>query len=840
MAEEAAGPAKKRRRRDEPAADPEAPAPDPDPATKKKAKRPKTCHSFEDIICSLLRIEADEQRARRKAKVKAKAKTDEGEESPVPAASATDAVEEDVPDAAEPPKEKKKRKVKSSHAVAQNEPSDIPKASVADDEAASPRHIDQAEDTAQSSQTTPAASGSSPADSARLLRYAAAMNWDADVRKELTKILAGKEPAKPGLRVAYRRRPPASPVPAAEQKPAAVAAAKFRAQPKEYTAVDAAALKGPKPLAEKVAARQAKKRSIHLRELMLFNCPDGITEGEVANHYASLGPNTISKISFAFNKEPGQEASFLGYGRVRFLTAALAEQAARLPPPEVAGQQLRIAYDPLCRVLGKYKRLKLQKDDDYWKRLQGIGEDALAGGRWTMERMAAHPIHKNLSTHLRRIHRTERETAAQLGSTVVDFEGGMLPPLFGFQEVDFGAAVNDRLQELFEAPMPIQGFAWPAILTGRDCIGLAETGSGKTLAYLLPARTHLQYHLEQRAGEGPIVLVVVPSRELAQQIADQFEAWRLDLPYTTGAVTGGKPPEDIQAALKCDVVVATPARLLKALHDRAVDLSRVSFAVLDEADHLLDLGFAVQVATICSQLRPDRQTCMFSATWLRDIRELAKQVLIHPLKVTINEVSTGLANPNIQQNVIVVARPTQKRRALRELLERIRQPDVAITRMIIFAEHRHRVSKVVRLLQPLYSGVLPYTADLEQEQREKHLSAFRADPHGVLVCTNVAAHGLDIKDVAFVVNYDLPAEISQYVHRIGRTGRAGRPGTAYSLYHPDTDWPIVRQLIRCIRLAGQEVPAELYGFAKQTGAKKEARKGHSSDGRVQWGTAQNG
>eukprot|EP00668_Euglena_longa_P012249 GGOE01014684.1.p1 GENE.GGOE01014684.1~~GGOE01014684.1.p1 ORF type:complete len:848 (-),score=267.26 GGOE01014684.1:41-2560(-) len=838
MSDDGAGHPKKRRRREEPA----DPSTTPAPSTP-KAKRPKRCHSFEDIICRLLAIEAEEQTARRRAKAKAKLK-------PKEALGEAPAGEEEVAEhdgTAEPPKSKK-RKAKpppqeaeadaavevnagaedhdgdSAHATARHPPTDAP----------------QPPATEPPTTTSSSCASSSSADPAQLLRYADNMKWDADVKRELAKILAGKEPSRPVLRVAYRRRAKAEQaVPVQEQKPAAAIAAKFRALPKTYTPLDPSVQKGPKPLAEKLAARHAKRRSIHLREVMLFGCPEGITEGDVANHYSSLGPNSISRINFAFTKAPGQETTFLGYGRIRFLTAALAEQAAKLPPPVVSGHLLRIAYDPLCRVLGKYKRLKLQKDDDYWKRLQGIGEGALPTAGWTTEKLEAQPIHKNLTTHLRRIDRTAKETTAQLGSTTVDFEGGMLPPMFEFREVDFGAAVNERLQELFRAPMPIQSYAWPAIMTGRDCIGLAETGSGKTLAYLLPARTHLQYQLAQRKAEGPIVLVVVPTRELAQQIAEQFVAWRLDLEYTTSAVTGGKLAEDVLTALKCDVVVATPARLLKALHQRDADLSRVSFVVLDEADHLLSLGFAVQVAALCAPLRPDRQTCMFSATWQRDIRELAKQVLSHPLKLTINAVSTGLANPNIQQNVIVVERHTQKRRVLKELLQKIRQPDVPITRTIIFAEHRHRVVKVVRLLKPFCNHVFPYTADLEQSERESHLSAFRDDPHGILVCTNVAAHGLDIKDVAFVVNYDLPADIAQYVHRIGRTGRAGRSGIAYSLFHPDTDWAVVRQLIRCIRLAGQEVPEELYGFAKQTSARREAQRLSAPDTKVQWGIAQN-
>jgi len=262
--------------------------------------------------------------------------------------------------------------------------------------------------------------------------------------------------------------------------------------------------------------------------------------------------------------------------------------------------------------------------------------------------------------------------------------------------------------------------------------------------------------------------------------------------------------------------VSTPGRLLRAVYGSGADLTGVSYLILDEADHLLHLGFALQVAALCSQIRPDRQACMFSATWMQDVRALAKQVLAHPLKVVVNDVASGLANPRIQQHVLVVDRPHHKLPCLRALLADLLLPDAAVTRTFIFVQRRRRVHSVAAALQKTYGGVGAYSADLPQDQREANLSAFRADPRGILVCTDVASHGLDVEDVRFVVNYDLPAEFTQYVHRIGRTARAGRSGAAYSLYHHATDWPLVRRLIRCIRTAGQPVPDQLYAFAKTT------------------------
>ena len=314
---------------------------------------------------------------------------------------------------------------------------------------------------------------------------------------------------------------------------------------------------------------------------------------------------------------------------------------------------------------------------------------------------------------------------------------------------------------------------------------------------------------------GPVVVTMVPSRELVQQVEQEFLSWRPSDQYGCCALMGGGLRRKQTRKAKSSFLVATPARLADFIQDKSVDVSHVTFFIIDEVDHMLHLGQSLQVAAVSAQIRPDRQTVMFCATLMKEVRDVASQVLHRPLKITINQVSTGLANHNVEQHIVYAGDECHKPSKLRGIVQEIKGAGHEITRMMIFCGSPEHAWLLADFLRKDYSGVLAYGSKLSQDERNQNIKAFREDPHAIMVCTNLAARGLDIKDVAFVLNYDLPWRIEKYVHRIGRSGRAGAKGVAYSLFNPSTDWRIVRQLIRCLNESGGSVaPPWLYEYAK--------------------------
>lgn len=345
-----------------------------------------------------------------------------------------------------------------------------------------------------------------------------------------------------------------------------------------------------------------------------------------------------------------------------------------------------------------------------------------------------------------------------------------------FYELDLSDEVLDALDAMnFDECTPIQEQSIPLALEGRDLIAVAQTGTGKTAAYLLPV-------IDSLAGGGypedAINCVVMsPTRELAQQIDRQMEGFSYYLPVNSLAIFGGTDGPEFarqQRGLKmgADVVIATPGRLLAHLQMGYVDLSRVSFFILDEADRMLDMGFYDDIMTIAKQLPPTCQTLMFSATMPPKIQRMAEAILKNPAEVKL-EVSRPAEN--IRQSAFVCYEG-QKTPILRSLFK-----TRANKRVIVFASSKLKVKELTRELRRAGVKAAEMHSDLEQSRRDEVMLDFRAGRIDILVATDIVARGIDIDDIAMVVNYDVPREAEDYVHRIGRTARAGAGGYAVTL-----------------------------------------------------------
>ncbi len=345
-----------------------------------------------------------------------------------------------------------------------------------------------------------------------------------------------------------------------------------------------------------------------------------------------------------------------------------------------------------------------------------------------------------------------------------------------FDELDLSYDILDALDAMrFDECTPIQEQAIPVILEGRDLIAVAQTGTGKTAAYLLPVIDRLADTPE--AKDYVNCIVMSPTRELAQQIDRQMEGFAYYVPVNSVAIYGGTDGAGFaqqQRGLKmgADVVIATPGRLLAHLQMGYVDLSRVSYFILDEADRMLDMGFYDDIMQIVKHLPKDRQTLMFSATMPPKIQQLAKAILNDPAEVKI---AVSRPTEKIDQSAFV-CHEGQKTGILKHLFRTAHSQ-----RVIIFSSSKIKVKELARELRRCKLKTGEMHSDLDQNVREEVLLDFRAGKIDVLVATDIVARGIDIDDIAMVVNYDVPREAEDYVHRIGRTARANADGKAVTL-----------------------------------------------------------
>ncbi|KAI5063784.1 hypothetical protein GOP47_0020454 [Adiantum capillus-veneris] len=348
------------------------------------------------------------------------------------------------------------------------------------------------------------------------------------------------------------------------------------------------------------------------------------------------------------------------------------------------------------------------------------------------------------------------------------------PPLMTFDEGNFPSEIIKELRAAgFTAPTPIQAQSWPIALQKRDIVAIAKTGSGKTLGYLLPAFLRL-LHIKGNSRAGPIVLVLAPTRELATQIQDEAVKFGRSSRITSTCVYGGAPkgPQLRDLERGADIVIATPGRLNDFLEAKKVSLRQVSYLVLDEADRMLDMGFEPQIRKIVKDVPSSRQTLMFTATWPKEVRKIAADLLVNAAHVNIGNADELTANKAITQHVEVV-QPFHKQRRLEEIL-RNQEPGAKV---IIFCSTKKMCDQLARSLSRGFRAVAIH-GDKSQSERDHVLAQFKAGRCPILVATDVAARGLDVKDIRVVINYDFPTGVEDYVHRIGRTGRAGATGRA--------------------------------------------------------------
>lgn len=390
--------------------------------------------------------------------------------------------------------------------------------------------------------------------------------------------------------------------------------------------------------------------------------------------------------------------------------------------------------------------------------------------------------------------------------------GANIPkPVVSFAESPFPSYVLDEIHRVgYKDPTSIQAQGWPMALSGRDMVGVAATGSGKTLAYLLPAIVHINAQDFLKPGDGPIVLVLAPTRELAVQIKEEADKFGRSSRIKNTCLYGGTPrgPQARDLDRGVEIVIATPGRLIDFLDSGRTNLRRVTYLVLDEADRMLDMGFEPQIRKIVSQIRPDRQTLLWSATWPKEVQGLARDFLREdPIQVYIGSLDIK-ASIHVTQQIEVVP-DAEKRNRLMQILAKVAEERA---RGIIFVETKRSADDITSLLRSNGFPALAIHGDKAQSERDWVLREFKDGNAPLLVATDVASRGLDIKDIKYVINYDFPKEIEDYVHRIGRTGRKTNEGynagTAISFFN-ESSAKLTNKLINILREANQEIPPEL-------------------------------
>jgi ATP-dependent RNA helicase RhlE len=368
--------------------------------------------------------------------------------------------------------------------------------------------------------------------------------------------------------------------------------------------------------------------------------------------------------------------------------------------------------------------------------------------------------------------------------------------------------------EGYTSPTPIQAQGIPAILSGSDVMGLAQTGTGKTAAFVLPLLHRIATQNLRADPKTCTSLILAPTRELASQIADSIRAYGQKMRHSATVVTGGvRPMPQIRALSRgVDIVVATPGRLIDHMQTGAVRLDRTTTIVLDEADHMLDLGFLPAIRQILASLPRERQTILLSATMPKPIRALANDFLHNPQEIAVAPASKPI--DRIEQKVLLIERDA-KRQALLDVLR-----GADMDRAIVFTRTKHGADKVTKQLEQAGLSASAIHGNKSQGQRQRTLDSFRAGRTPILVATDIAARGIDVDGVSHVVNYELPNVPEAYVHRIGRTARAGTSGIAVSFCDRE-ERPFLRDIERLI---GKTL-VERDDDGPSGGARKPARSG---------------
>ncbi|XP_076244219.1 ATP-dependent RNA helicase p62 isoform X1 [Calliopsis andreniformis] len=414
----------------------------------------------------------------------------------------------------------------------------------------------------------------------------------------------------------------------------------------------------------------------------------------------------------------------------------------------------------------------------------------------------------------------------------ITLKGDKIPnPIQHFEEGNFPDYVMQGIRKQgFNEPTAIQAQGWPIAMSGQNMVGIAQTGSGKTLGYILPAIVHINSQQPLNRGDGPIALILAPTRELAQQIqsvANDFGS----LSYVRNTCIFGGAPKGGQARdleRGVEICIATPGRLIDFLERGTTNLRRCTYLVLDEADRMLDMGFEPQIRKIIEQIRPDRQVLMWSATWPKEVRNLAEEYLTNYTQLNIGSLTLA-ANHNILQ-IVDVCQEHEKETKLGTLLQEIGNVNDDGGKTIIFVETKKKVENITRNIRRYGWPAVCMHGDKSQQERDHVLREFRNNKGSILVATDVAARGLDVDDVKYVINFDYPSSSEDYIHRIGRTGRSNCTGTSYAFFTPQNSRQ-AKDLINVLKEANQIVNPKLSELADRSG---------NYGGRNRWGYSNRG
>ncbi len=396
-----------------------------------------------------------------------------------------------------------------------------------------------------------------------------------------------------------------------------------------------------------------------------------------------------------------------------------------------------------------------------------------------------------------------------------------------FDELPLSDEVLDALWDMhFDECTPVQEKAIPVILDRHDVIACAQTGTGKTAAYILPLLTNLAF--DDHDPDKLNAIIMAPTRELAQQIDQQMEGFGFYVPFSSVAIYGGKDngawgTQVTGLQRGADIVIATPGRLLSQMNIYDIDFSGIKYFILDEADRMLDMGFYDDIMTIVRKLPKDRQTIMFSATMPPKIRQLAKTIMNHPVEVQI-----------------AVSRPPETIHQMHEFVDETDKTAKVVEmlagkdlkKVIVFAGKKQRVKDLTRMLRSLKIDAHAMHSDLEQHERDQVMLDFRNGKIAVLVATDVVSRGIDVTDVPLVINYDVPHDPEDYVHRIGRTARAENSGEAMTLVAPDDVryWKRIERFLKS-PMTNDKSPIKDGGSATRSGKGYSGGSRHSSRNR---------
>jgi len=392
------------------------------------------------------------------------------------------------------------------------------------------------------------------------------------------------------------------------------------------------------------------------------------------------------------------------------------------------------------------------------------------------------------------------------------FGDGIPEPILSFDRARFPKGMENILRLFSEAgfkgPTPIQAQGWPMALSGRDVVGVAQTGSGKTLAFIIPAIMHIMGQPPLERGDGPICLVVAPTRELAIQIEAEAQKFSQGFGLSIGCVYGGAPKRPQENALRqgLDICVCTPGRMLDFLEKRTTNCWRVTYLVFDEADRMLDMGFEPQIRSLVSQIRPDRQVLMWSATWPKEVMILANSFLKEgylKLKVGSDE---GKCAETINQ-IVHVVNGYDKDPLFEQTLHQNSN-----AKMLIFTATKRMADSLSNRLRSQGWRTAAIHGDKRQEERIRVLNDFKTGRVKIMVATDVAARGIHVDDISLVINYDFPQQCEDYIHRIGRTGRRGQAGTSITFFNRRQDAKKAGRFIKVLQNSNATVPPELSGL----------------------------